>query len=72
VGISKDIIVTAGHDKYIRVFEYPGSQHVIDNLASNINSQQPLVSPNATNLNQLSSSKSKEPPLCIAMHPMGL
>jgi len=32
VAVSKDIIVTAGFDKYLRVFEYPGSQHY-DNLS---------------------------------------
>ena len=27
VGVSKDLIVSAGEDKHIRVFEYAGSQH---------------------------------------------
>ncbi len=27
IGVSKDLVVTVGEDKYIRVFEYAGSSH---------------------------------------------
>ena len=34
VGVSKDLIVTIGEDKYIRVFEYAGSQHSNDGMGN--------------------------------------
>lgn len=81
VGISKDLIVTVGEDKHIRVFEYAGSQHSSDSMGggpsgitqgSNGGSQ---INPNSLMLssyNQLSAHRSKEQVFCIAIHPMGL
>lgn len=34
VGVSKDLIVTVGEDKSIRVFEYAGSRHAIDSIST--------------------------------------
>jgi hypothetical protein len=59
VGVSKDLIVAAGQDNNIRIFEYSGSTGA-------------HVDQTKSKYQQLSSSLSKEPIYCIAMHPMGL
>jgi hypothetical protein len=36
VGVSKDLIVSVGDDKFIRVFEYSGSQHSHEGMTSSV------------------------------------
>jgi len=58
VGVSKDLIVSAGQDNNIRIFEYSSNNGQTDNTVSKYA--------------QLSACLSKDPIYCIAMHPMGL
>jgi len=75
VGVSKDLVVTVGEDKYIRVFEYAGASFSGDGISGNagaVNQANPVSSSSASQFNQISSIKSKENIYCIAIHPMGL
>jgi hypothetical protein len=65
IGVSKDIMVSVGGDKNIRVFEYNGSSHSQDQGGAGASGMM-------GSYNQLSSFRSKDVVNCIALHPMGL
>ena len=75
IGISKDIIVTVGEDKHIRVFEYGGRSSFMQEAISSGGPSTANIIPHTVSqgqLNQISSQKCKDPVYCTAIHPMGL